>query len=122
MKKLALAAALVIVAALLGLITFRLASPEIEVRNAGAISIEEVVITLPSNRVVFGTIEPGAGSTIYYSVDQTDGVYQYSINFGDQVSLSATCGYVSSGGYGKRLRLVVHGSQRVECVETNKIY
>jgi len=121
-KKLCIALVLVVVAMLLGLFAYRLATPEIEIKNSGTAAIAEVVITLPSNRVVFGPIEPGASSTIYYQIDQAEGTYQYVVRFENEVSLSGSCGYVTSAEYGKRLRLIVHGPQSAECVEIDKIY
>ncbi len=121
-KKLALPVALLVLSAALGVIGYRLGSPEIQISNASAVAIEEVVVTLPNNRVAFGTIQPSGSSTIYYSADQSEGRYRYSIRFDASPSLSASCGSVSNRDYGKRLNLVVRRPDLAECEESNKVY
>jgi hypothetical protein len=118
---------LVIAAWLIGLIlsgvfVYRLATPEITVANASQSEIEEVVIQLPSNRVVFGEVPPGAASTIYYSASQADGAYDYSVRFPGEPVLSGSCGHVTKSDHGKRLQLIILGPESVECRESNKIF
>ena len=60
-------------------------------------------------------------SSIYYSVSQADGTYNYSVSLSDGKSLSGACGYVTNSQFGKRLRLVVNANDEIECQESNKI-
>ena len=97
---------------------YRMVSPEIVVSNESSSTIEEVVIQLPSNRVVFGELPPGSESTIYYSVSQADGTYNYYVSLDNDDRRSGSCGYVTNSEFGKRLRLVVNADDEVECQES----
>lgn len=122
MKKLAIIILVIVALAGAGLLAFKLGSPEIVVENASASTIREVVVELPSNRVVFGEIQPGSESTIYYSATQGDGVYAYSIEFAGAPKLVGSCGYVTGNEIGKRLHLVIETEGRAVCRESNKIF
>jgi len=92
------------------------------VENLSAFTVREVVVQLPSNRIVFGEILPGSESTIYYSATQSDGVYSYSVDFVSAPRLVGSCGYVTNNEIGKRLRLVVETEGRVGCRESSKLF
>jgi hypothetical protein len=120
MKKwVALLLALVVVttSALYG---FRLVSPEIVVINSSNAVIDEVAVRLPSSRVVFGPIAPGQESTIYYSLDQADGAYEFTVNFTSGSRSSGSCGYVTSSQFGRRLEMRI-GVDGVICLESDKL-
>lgn len=122
MKKLAIILTVLVALGGMGVIAYRLASPEIIVANVSGSTIQEVIIELPSNRIVFGAIQPGTESTIYYSTTQGDGVYSYSISLVGAPPLVGSCGYVTNSEFGKRVLLVVSGKGPVECRESNKIF
>lgn len=122
MKKLLVAVLLIVGLFIVGVLTYRLASPEIVIANLSQVTLEEVAVRLPSNRIVFGKIAPGEESVIYYSASQADGEYNYSVKFTGQHTLSGSCGYVTNSDYGKRLHVVVLGPEAVECREGNKIF
>jgi hypothetical protein len=100
---------------------YRLVSPEIVVANESSFTIDEAVIRLPSNRVVFGEVPPGSDSSIYNSVSQADGAYNYSVSLSNGNRLAGTCGYVTNAEFGKLLRLVVNADEEIECQESSKI-
>ncbi len=120
MKKLAIIPLVLIALVAMGLFSYKLASPEIVVVNASASTIQEVIVELPSNRVVFGEIKPGSENTIYYSATQLDGVYSYSITFVNAPPIIGSCGYVTNSEFGKRIQLIVLRKRMVECRETTK--
>jgi hypothetical protein len=122
MKKLLIAVESVIGLFMAGVLAYRLASPEIVIANLSQATVEEVVIRLPLNRIAFGQIAPGKERSIYYSASQADGEYNYTVKFPGQLALSGSCGYVTNSDYGKRLQLVVLGTEAVECGESNKIF
>lgn len=107
---------------LVGVFAYRLVSPEIVVANESAAVVMEVVVQLPSNRVVFGSVSPGMQSAIYYSSDQADGTYDYTFTFNGAPDETGSCGYVTAGEYGKRVTLLVTAATSIECHETNKIF
>ena len=121
-KKVLLTVSLLLALAISSIFVHRLASPEIIVDNVSNLIIEEVVVQMPSNRLVFGEVQPGQSDTIYYSPSQSDGTYHYSIRFPDRPELAESCGYVTNSDYGKRLQLVVLGPSTVECRESNKLF
>ena len=122
MKKLAIIFTVLIGLGVMGVLGYRLASPEIAVANVSGSTIQEVIVELPSNRIVFGSIQPGSESTIYYSATQREGVYSYSISFVDAPPLVGSCGYVTNSEYGKRVQMVISRNGLVECREANKIF
>lgn len=114
---------IVIVAVALALLTYfgvRLLMPEIVVANQGQRQIDEVVVTLPSSRVVFGSIASGQQSTIYYDAEQADGTYQIVISLADGTSISTDCGYVTNSEVGKGLRITLSPEFSVQCQEYQK--
>lgn len=96
-------------------------SPEIVFVNDSSQSISEVIVKLPSNRVVFGAVSPKSESTIYYSWTQADGVYEYQVLLPGGLNQSGRCGYVTQQEIGKRLTLIVHTDLTVTCEESSKI-
>ena len=115
----AVVALALLVAAVIG---YRLASPEIVVTNRSSSRIDEIVIQLPSSRVSFDAIEPGASSTIFYSVDQVDGVCKYVAKLDSGRMVDGQCGHVTNSQYGKRIELTILITGEVEHREDNKIF
>jgi hypothetical protein len=122
MKKLLITFVVIFGLVVAGVFTYRLASPEIVISNFSQLTAEEIVIQLPSNRIVFGEVVSEAESAIYYSASQADGTYNYSVKFPGKPVFSGSCGYVTNSDYGKRLQLVLLGPEVVECRESNKIF
>lgn len=118
-----LPAALLAVAVLSAcVIAYRLAAPEVEVRNATERLVVEVVVQLPSSRVVFGPIRRGEAYTIYHSAAQADGPYAYVVRFAEAPDLRGRCGHLSGSHYGKRMELVISAPEIAECRESSKFY
>ena len=108
-----LPAALLAVAVLSAcVIAYRLAAPEVEfgTRRAGC----EVVVQLPSSRVVFGPIRRGKAYTIYHSAAQADGPYAYVVGFAEAPDLGSRCSRLSGSHYGKRMELVISAPEIAE--------
>jgi hypothetical protein len=98
-----------------------IASPEVVIANKSSQLINELVVKLPSNRIVFGAVAPKSESSIYYSWSQTDGMYEYHISFANGVTQAGKCGYVTHLEIGKRLLLNVDADFKVVCTESSKI-
>lgn len=96
-------------------------SPEVVIANQSSQNIIEVIVKLPSNRIVFGSISPESESTIFYSWSQAGGMYEYQVSFADGPSQSGKCGYVTNHEIGKRLTLIVHADLTVTCDESSKV-
>jgi hypothetical protein len=122
MKKLLWVLAIFGVLLVAGVFAFRLASPEIRVENRSAALISEVVVQLPSSGVSFGPIQPHADSTIYYSASQDMGRYAYTVRLEGAEDRQGACGQVVPSDFGKRLRLIVHSPDNIECRENNKVF
>ena len=105
-----------------GIFVYRIVTPEIVVANVSPHTIREAEIYLPSNHISFGEIAPGSEASIYYSVLQADGTYNYSLTLSNGNSISGSCRYVTNSEFGKRLQLVVNVFEEVECRESNKIF
>ena len=103
-------------------IAYRLAMPEVEVRNASEMLVVEVVVQLPSSRIVFGPIRRCEEYTIYHSAAQADGPYAYVVRFADAPDLRGRCGHLRGAHYGKRMELVISAPEIAQCRESNKFY
>ena len=122
MKKVFFAVIAFVIVGLLGIAAYRLGAPEVVVVNESGSSIQEVTVHLPANRVVFGRIEAGERSRIYYTIRQQEGAYRYRINAAGAEAISGACGRVDDWEIGKRLRLVLLPHQAVRCEEGSKIF
>lgn len=89
--------------------------PQIIVENISSQKIKVVEVTLPSNKVVFDSIEQGSIHRIYYSLSQRDGVYKYLVVFEDGNEITGKCGYVTANELGKSHRFTVRGNSVVTC-------
>jgi hypothetical protein len=100
---------------------YLIASPEVVIVNRSSQNIDEVIVKLPSSRIVFGSISAKSESCIYYSWSQAEGVYEYQVSFAGGSSQVAQCGNVTDHEMGKRLTLIVHEDLTVTCDESSKI-
>jgi hypothetical protein len=121
MKKLIIGIAIILALFTTGFGVYFMGSPEVVIMNHSSQYISEVIVKLPSNRIVFGAIAPKADSTIFYSWSQADGVYEYQISFANGVTQDGKCGYVTHHQIGKRLLLRVKADLNVICNETSKV-
>ena len=96
-------------------------SPEVVIVNYSSQNVNEVIVKLPSNRIVFGIISPESESTIFYSWSQAKGVYEYQVSFADGSIQTGKCGYVTHHEIGKRLTVFVHADLSVTCEESSKV-
>ena len=110
---------LVLVVAILG--TYVIGSPEVVIVNQSNQNVDEVVVKLPSNRIVFGSISAKSESTIFYSWSQAAGMYEYQVSFAGGSNQTGKCGYVTHHEIGKRLTLIVHADLTVTCDESSKV-
>jgi hypothetical protein len=109
----------VLLCALLG--TYLIGSPEVTIVNQSGQHITELIVKLPSNRIVFGSISPEGESTIFYSWSQVEGMYEYQVSFSGGSNQNGKCGYVTPYEIGKRLTLIVHADLTVTCDESSKV-
>ena len=77
--------------------------PAVTVVNTTGSLIENARVDLPNSGLDFGDIGSGRENTIYYSLEQSDGEYQYLITIQGGLVLSGTCGVVTNNEFHKRL-------------------
>ena len=104
-----------------GLGIYVISSPEVMIVNHSNQNVNEVIVELPSNRIVFGAISPKSESTIFYSWSQVEGVYEYQVSFASGSKKIGKCGYVTHHEIGKRLILIVNEDLSVTCEESSKV-
>ena len=104
-----------------GLGIYVVGSPDVVIVNHSRQNVNEVIVKLPSSRIVFGTIPPKSESTILYSWSQAEGVYEYQVSFASGSNQTGKCGYVTHHEIGKRLTLIVHIDLTVTCEESSKV-
>ncbi len=89
--------------------------PEVMVTNSSGVNVNVVTIELPKNRIVFDNILHGESSTIYYSLDQADGAYKYTILFETGEIINDECGYLTQNEIGKIFRIEIVNTTEVMC-------
>lgn len=99
---------------------YRIGSPEVVIVNQSSQHVTELIVKLPSNRIVFGSVSPKSESTIFYSWLQAEGEYEYQISFSRGSNQAGKCGYVTPYEIGKRLTLIVRADLTVTCDESSK--
>ena len=120
-KRLIIALAILLLITVLSGLGYTMLAPEIVVVNHSSHTVEEVVIRLPSNRIVFGNVPVSQEATIYYSWTQRDGVYEYEVKLIGQNVISGRCGYVTNHEIGKQLILTVEKNLEITCTENSKV-
>ena len=100
---------------------YLIGSPEVVIVNQPSQHVTELIIKLPSNRLVFGSISPKSESRIFYSWSQEEGTYKYQVSFSGGSNQTGKCGYVTLYEIGKRLTLIVHADLTVTCDESSKV-
>jgi hypothetical protein len=91
-------------------------SPSVTVKNESHNIITNVNVSLPESNLDFGSIEVGEGNTIYYSLSQSDGSFNYSFMIGNK-QISGFCGYMTNNEVNKRFVIAVSKSNVVVCSE-----
>jgi hypothetical protein len=100
---------------------YTISSPDVVIVNHSSQMINEVIVKLPSNRIVFGAISPKSESTILYSWSQAEGVYEYQVSFAGKFNQTGKCGHVTDHEIAKRLTINVHIDLTVSCEESSKV-
>jgi hypothetical protein len=109
---------LVVALALVGLAVYHFLSPKVIVTNRSGYPIEEVTLSLPTNRVVFSAIKPDTEASIYYSPQSRSGKLHYSIQVNDTAH-EGSLPYSDSTEYGRVIRIDVDPEGLVK-VEVSK--
>ncbi|WP_155250823.1 hypothetical protein [Pseudoalteromonas luteoviolacea] len=88
--------------------------PSVTVINESENVITEAIVRLPESRLNFGSIGHKQENTIYHSLSQNDGSYNYSFKI-DGNTITGTCGYLTNSEFNKRFVLIVSKSNLVGC-------
>ncbi|USD39498.1 hypothetical protein [Ferrimonas sp. SCSIO 43195] len=93
--------------------------PSITVINAsgGAVS---VTVRLPSNRLDFGRIAPGADNTLYYTLAQQPGDYRYRLQRSG-AEVTGHCGRVAENEVHKRVKMTIGSDGQLRCLSNNNL-
>ncbi|NKF50605.1 hypothetical protein G3R49_08480 [Shewanella sp. WXL01] len=94
------------------------AAPKVSVINLSKHQVNAVV-TLPSSRLDFGVIDSEQSNSIYYDVNQADGVLAYKVQFVDSKSQGVgNCGYITHSMYFEHWQIIVSGSDKLKVICT----
>ncbi len=91
-------------------------TPSVTVVNKSVYLITDMNVKLPKNNLNFGSIEPEQENSIYYSLSQQDGSYDYSFKIGSKIKIG-TCGYLTNSEFNKRFVITVSKSNMVGCAQ-----
>jgi hypothetical protein len=89
--------------------------PRVVIENISGESIKSVEVNLPSNKLIFDHMPEGSIYTIYYSLNQSDGVYEYRVVYMDGDATVGECGYVTANEIGKSYRFTLRVERVVTC-------
>jgi len=89
-------------------------TPSVTVINESESVITAASVSLPQSNLNFGSIDLGQESTIYYSLSQSDGSYNYSFNISSKI-INGSCGYITINELNKRFVITVSKSKLVVC-------
>jgi len=103
---------------IISFIAYLFLSPRIIIQNQSNTRLLQVIIQLPSNRIVFDNVAASAQNKIYYSWTQSEGVYRFQVNMENSVSVSGECGSITNHQVAKELKLLVHPDLSIECIES----
>lgn len=92
--------------------------PSVTVQNESSSDIKLAYITLPNSGLDFGEIKKQQKNTIHYSLQQSDGVYQYRIVKQSGIEQKGQCGYITNNEIHKRVVILITDKD-VSCNESN---
>ena len=89
-------------------------SPSVTVINKSEHLITKASVSLPKSNLNFGSLEHKQENTLYYSLAQDDGSYNYSFKIGGKV-ITGSCGYLTNNEINKRFVITVSESNLIGC-------
>ena len=91
-------------------------NPSVTVVNRSDNVITKAIVRLPESRLDFGAIEHKQKNTIYHSLAQKHGRYNYAFEI-EGKTITGTCGYLKNNEFNKRFVITVTKSNVVGCSE-----
>ena len=89
-------------------------NPSVTVKNDSDNVITKAIVSLPGSRLNFGSIDTRQENTIYYSLSQNDGTYNYSFKTDSKI-ITGICGYLTNNELNKRFVITVSKNNLVDC-------
>jgi len=89
--------------------------PRVIVDNLSLEQVYSVTVQLPSSKLEFGSIKKGSMKIIYYAINQSDGTYNYAVEYADGEKVSGECGYITSNEIGKSFLLTLRPERVITC-------
>jgi hypothetical protein len=89
--------------------------PRVVVNNLSLENVRFVTVMLPNGRLEFSSLNKGSVQIIYYSINQSDGSYNYVVEYADGEKVIGHCGYVTSHQFGKTLLLTLRPERVITC-------
>lgn len=89
-------------------------SPSVTVINDTEQLIAKASVSLPKSNLDFGSIKHNQKNTLYYSLEQDDGSYNYSFTIDNKV-ITGACGYLKNNEINKRLVITVRKRSLIDC-------
>ncbi len=99
----------------LGLRTYWQMQPKVILTNASQVAIGSATVLLPSNRLSFDALAPGASQEISYDADQQPGQYRYQLTLANGLELQGRCAKVVDGELGKRQQIILAPDLSIQC-------
>jgi hypothetical protein len=87
--------------------------PSAIVLNDSGEVVNEFTVKLPNSNLNFGSLTPAQKNEIHYSIEQSDGSYEYQVVFYNKTVLSGACGYVTNSEIHKRVLFTVKRNEVV---------
>jgi len=89
--------------------------PSVTVVNQSGVAIMSSSIQLPNNYLDFGKINNKQQNTLYYSLSQQDGDYQYVFILENGEKVTGRCGYVTNNQIHLRATMIISQDLKVAC-------
>jgi hypothetical protein len=89
-------------------------TPSLTVINYTEHLISKAKVSLPSSHLNFGSIKHHQENTLYYSLTQDNGSYNYSFNISEEV-ITGSCGYLTNNEFNKRFVITVKQNNQIDC-------
>ncbi|WP_434951113.1 hypothetical protein ACRWQL_16450 [Shewanella sp. HL-SH4] len=89
--------------------------PSVTIENHSTSAIKQIEVALPSSNLNFGAINDGEKNTLYYSLEQNDGMYRYQFENENSAVYNGSCGYVTSNELHKRFIITINKNNQVIC-------
>ncbi len=90
-------------------------TPRIIIDNQSEAALDQVIIDLPSSRIVVDDMPASSQQQHFHSPSQPDGNYNYIVTLGDGQRRIGSCGHVTNNMWGAKMKVIVEPGFEVRC-------